>query len=154
MGPDPIASDKFDTMRLLVACPNCRRQYEAGQLSPGAKFHCSCGKVLRVKRSKGHDAAVVRCSGCGAPREKGASACEHCSADFTLHERDLHTVCPGCLTRVSDKARFCHSCGKALTAASVAGEESDIICPHCPSKPHLCSRRLGNEDFAMLECQL
>lgn len=140
-------------MRLLVACPNCRRQYEAGKLKPGAKFHCSCGKVLRVKQAKGHDAAVIRCSGCGAPREKGAKACEHCSADFTLHERDMHTVCPECLTRVSDKARFCHSCGQALTASSVAGEESNLPCPACESKPHLRSRRLGTEDFSVLECQ-
>ena len=65
----------------------------------------------------------------------------------------MHTVCPECLTRVSDKARFCHSCGQALTASSVAGEESNLPCPACESKPHLRSRRLGTEDFSVLECQ-
>jgi Zn-finger nucleic acid-binding protein len=110
--------------------------------------------VLRVKAAKGHDAAVVQCSGCGAPREKHATACEHCSSDFTLHEQDLHTVCPHCMTRVSDKARFCHSCGTTLTASKVAGEPSKVRCPSCKKKPLLHSRRLGNEDFSMLECQL
>lgn len=141
-------------MRLLVACPECRRQYEAGKLRPGGRFRCGCGKVLRVKAPKGRDAAVVRCSGCGAPREEGAAACAHCGGDFTLHERDLDTVCPHCLTRVSDKARYCHCCGKALVAKSVAGERSRLQCPSCPGRPHLHSRRLGKEDFAVLECQL
>ena len=141
-------------MRRLVACPNCRRQYDAGELTPGAKFHCGCGKVLRVKQAQGHDAEVVRCSGCGAPREQGTTACEHCGSDFTLHERDLHTVCPGCLTRVSDRASYCHSCGKALTATTVVGEKSNLPCPHCDDRPHLYSRRLGREDFSVLECQI
>ena len=141
-------------MRTLVACPECRRQYDAGELSAGAKFRCGCGKVLRVKPAKGHDAAVVRCSGCGAPREKDAAACGHCGSDFTLHERDLHTVCPGCFTRVSDRAKYCHSCAKPLLAKTVVGERSKLQCPSCPGQPHLHSRRLGEEDYPMLECQL
>jgi len=152
-------------MRLLVACPECRRQYEAGKLRPGAKFRCRCGRVLRVKAPRGHDAAVIRCSGCGAPREQGGRACSHCGSDFTLHERDMHTVCPHCLTRVSDKANYCHSCGKALTATDAAGEASDLECVSCDAntdaditgeggRPRLHSRRLGKEDLSVLECQV
>ncbi len=123
-------------------------------MQPGARFRCGCGKVLKVKAAKGHDAAVVRCSACGAPREEGAGACGHCGGDFTLHERNLHTVCPQCLTRVSDKASYCHSCGEALTASTIVGEQSKLQCPSCPGKPRLHSRRLGDEDASVQECQL
>ena len=47
-------------MRLLVAFPACRKQY---------------------------DAAVVRYASCRVPRREQAAACEHCHSDFTLSER-------------------------------------------------------------------
>jgi len=93
-------------VRLLVACPKCRRQYDASGWAVGSRFRCHCGDVVKVREPKRHDAAVVRCSSCGAPREERDAACRFCGADFTLHERDLHTVCPGCFARVSDSARF------------------------------------------------
>jgi Zn-finger nucleic acid-binding protein len=137
-------------MRTLVACPKCNRQYDAEGLSVGKKFHCHCGAVLKVSRPKGLDASVVCCSSCGAPRMKGALACEHCDADFTLHERDMHTVCPHCAARVSDKARFCHHCGKSINPEMVAGEESALCCPVCDGKRQLASRAWG--EISILEC--
>ncbi len=137
-------------MRTLVACPKCNRQYDAEGLSVGKKFHCHCGSVLKVEQAKGLDASVVCCSQCGAPRMKGSLSCDHCDADFTLHERDLDTVCPQCMARVSDKARFCHHCGKRINPEMVAGEKSELCCPVCkPTRP-LISRSWG--DISILEC--
>ena len=96
-------------MRLIVACEQCRQQYDASGLTVGAKFRCGCGGVVTVAEPQGHDAAVVRCSSCGAPRDEGASACSHCQSDFTIHETDLHAVCPQCLARISQRAKFCGS---------------------------------------------
>ncbi len=92
-------------MRVIVACGECKRQYDASGKSPGDHFHCHCGAKLTVQQPQGHDASVVRCSSCGAPREGREAECGHCRADFTIHERDLHTVCPNCLARVSTGRR-------------------------------------------------
>lgn len=137
-------------MRTLVACPQCNRQYDAEGLAVGRKFHCHCGTVLEVQQTKGLDASVVCCSRCGAPRIKGALHCEHCDADFTLHERDLDTVCPHCAARVSNKARNCHHCGKRINPEMVAGEKTEFCCPVCDGGRKLRSRAWG--EISILEC--
>jgi Zn-finger nucleic acid-binding protein len=106
--------------------------------------------VVTVREPQGHDAAVVRCSSCGAPRAEGSTACQFCGADFTLHERDLRGVCPECLARVSEHAKFCHHCGTLLAPELVAGDETPLICPVCGEERRLTSRRIG--DVTVLEC--
>lgn len=140
-------------MRVLVSCQECSRRYQASERKIGKKFRCHCGVVLKVEQSRGHDAAVVRCSSCGGARQEEARNCGFCGADFTLHERDLNTVCPNCLARVSDKARFCCQCGDRLSAEAVAGEDLQGQCPACPKEEQLASRRLGHENVNVLECQ-
>jgi Zn-finger nucleic acid-binding protein len=140
-------------MRLLVACTRCQRRYEAAPEKIGSRFRCHCGQVLRVRQPKGHEAAVVRCSSCGGAREKGLEHCTYCRADFTLHERDLDTVCPRCFARVSDRARYCPQCATHLTAEMLAGEETTFVCPVCADDRHLQSRQLGHEQVSVLECQ-
>ena len=137
-------------MRLLVACPNCKRQYDASALPVGKRFRCHCGQVLTVHEPQPHDAAVVCCAHCGAPRSEGALKCEFCGADFTLHERDLDTVCPHCFTRVSHLARFCHFCGQKIQPEMVTGEKSTCVCPVCRGDHVLTSRAFGN--ISALEC--
>lgn len=139
-------------MRLLVACADCNRQYDAGKLSPGSRFHCMCGETLVVPTAEPHDVDVVRCSSCGAPRLEGTESCGFCNADFTLHERDLHTICPRCMARVSDRARFCHHCATPLMPSHMAGEPSLHTCPACARATKLTSRRLGDLDTTVLEC--
>lgn len=137
-------------MRLIVACDKCQRQYDASTRKPGSRFRCHCGAVVTVKQPKGRDAAVVRCSSCGAPREEGSTNCRFCGADFTLHERDLHSVCPKCLARVNDRARFCHHCGTPLRPELVAGDGTPLACPVCGEPHRLTSRRIG--EVTVLEC--
>jgi len=33
-------------MRHLVACPMCKRQYDATGRDPGDRFHCHCGQEI------------------------------------------------------------------------------------------------------------
>ncbi len=139
-------------MRVLVACAECSRQYDASQMAEGARFRCLCGAVVQVTRPEPHDAAVVRCSSCGAPRQESGDSCQFCGADFTLHEQDLHTICPGCMTRVSDRARFCHHCASPLLPAAIAGEPSQSPCPVCGEASRLTSRRVGEPGLGVLEC--
>lgn len=139
-------------MRLLVACPKCHRQYDARGRRPGSRFRCHCGEAVTVHAPRGHDARVVRCSGCGAPREEGSSRCAFCHADFTLHERDLHTVCPVCMCRVSDRAKFCHSCGSELGFEMTVDEITELSCPACGKDSALVSRMIGDGRVSVMEC--
>jgi Zn-finger nucleic acid-binding protein len=142
-------------MRFLVACPECHRQFDATERRVGSSFPCSCGATVTVPPPAAHDAAVVRCSSCGAPREEsgeGKGGCRFCGAEFTLHERDLDTICPGCMARVSGRARFCHFCGTPVLGAQASAAESSYRCPVCPEERPLASRRLGRAQVAFFDC--
>jgi len=139
-------------MNILVACPSCHRQYDATGKDPGDRFHCLCGEALTVQQPKAHEAAVVRCSSCGATRVDEATSCTHCGSDFTLHERDLNTICPTCAARVSNRASYCHHCATRLNPQGRAGDATEKICPSCGKHQHLTSRSFGIEGLSILEC--
>jgi hypothetical protein len=141
-------------MRLFVACPDCDRKYKVAANKLGKRFRCHCGQVLEVRESEGHEAAVIRCSSCGSAREKGRNRCGYCDADFTIRERDLHTVCPKCLARVSDKAKYCQHCATKLTGEHVAEDFSKLACPLCGPERLLSNRRMGYEQVSVLECSI
>jgi Zn-finger nucleic acid-binding protein len=140
-------------MRILMVCRGCHRRYQVSEDKIGRRFRCHRGQVVRVEEPRSHDSGVVRCSSCGASREPDQTHCVFCHSEFVLHERDLHTVCANCLTRVSDQAKFCHSCGDRLEAESVAGEDSVWNCPACGDGFPLKSRRLGKDSISVAECQ-
>ena len=140
-------------MHILVSCKQCKRRYKAEDRKVGAKFHCHCGEVLEVRQPRDHTAAVVRCSSCGGARDANARRCGFCGADFTLHERDLNTVCGNCFARVSDRARYCSQCGERLSGESIAGDDSRFVCPACASEEKLAARQLGKQRANVLECQ-
>lgn len=140
-------------MRLLSQCSDCQRQYDATGWQVGSLFHCHCGSLVKVEQPVLHDAAVVRCSSCGAPRTgEGDSHCKFCESEFTLHEKDMETVCPSCLSRISAQAKFCHQCSTPILPEQAAGEESDLECPVCEDAVALHSRRIGQESATVLEC--
>lgn len=139
-------------MRILVACPECNRRYDASKRKIGSRFRCLCGEILTVRPPREQESAVIRCSSCGSPREQSDNRCGFCGADFTIHERDLHTVCPQCLARVSDRARYCSHCGCTLTADMAAGEQSEMSCPCCGEEAKLASRQLTASRVSVLEC--
>ena len=141
-------------MHVLVECAACRRQSDAGELAVGSRFHCLCGAVLEVPRVRAKDAAVVRCSACGGPRTGGAASCTFCGADFTIHERQLHTICPGCMTRILDRAKFCHHCGAAILVEGRSGEPTEHPCPACGPERRLDSRAFGEPPVAVMECRV
>ena len=141
-------------MRVLVKCSACNRQSDAGDLEVGRKFHCVCGEVLEVPRVKAKDAAVVRCSSCGGPRQSSAAKCTFCGADFTVHERDLHTICPSCMARIMDRAKFCHNCGTRIVVQGKSGSVTEHPCPACGGERHLDSRTLGDPPIGILECRV
>ncbi len=139
-------------MRALVACPSCVRQFDATGLSAGSRVHCGCGAVLVVPRFRPHDAEVVRCASCSAPRRAGTLSCAHCGSDYTLHEQDLQTICPACMARISDRARYCHHCATPIAPQGEAGGPTKRGCPACGRRRKLHHRRFGEPAVSVLEC--
>ncbi|MBP9826796.1 MAG: zf-TFIIB domain-containing protein [Thermoanaerobaculia bacterium] len=140
--------------RRLVRCGSCCKQFDAGELAPGERFHCLCGALLEVPASAPQEAPVVRCAACGAPRAAGAVNCTFCAAPFALGEGARNTICPVCASRIGDRQRFCHACGSEIAPEGVVGERTEFSCPSCrPARP-LSSRRIPDAAtaLAMLEC--
>jgi Zn-finger nucleic acid-binding protein len=125
---------------------------DAGDSAPGTVFRCLCGAEVVVPRAEAHSSAVVRCSSCGATRSGEARFCAFCGSDFTLHEQDLHTICPECFTRISDRARYCHSCAARIQPQGQAGDLTRKACPACGDGAHLLSRSFPGMSVAVLEC--
>ncbi len=140
-------------MRLLVACKDCHKHFDASDRPVGSRFRCSCGSVVTVAQPHSQDAEVVNCSNCGGPREANSKQCTFCSSDFTLHEQDMNTICPECFARVSDKAKFCHHCGDRLLVESLAVEKTKQNCPVCGESQKLSGRQLGKFNASCSECQ-
>ncbi len=147
-----LAHDSNAHVRFLVACRRCKRQYDASQRHTGDGFYCRCGELVTVPTERGHAAAVVRCSACGGVRLNQRPACTYCGADFTLHERDLHTICPECTARISDRARFCHYCATPIVPVGSAGESTEYDCPACGAERQLFSRALSDARVSVMEC--
>ena len=140
-------------MKILVACGKCQRQFDGSGYPLGSKFFCHCGELVALPAQiKATDAAVVRCMSCGAPRQNKDTACTHCTSDFTLHEQDLHTICPQCSVRTSDNARYCHHCGIPIVTLNERRSQTKMMCPTCMKPLH--SRAFGLRGISMLECDL
>ncbi len=139
-------------LRLLLACPTCELQFDAGAREPGSNFHCGCGTLITVPQvTIREDSAVIRCSSCGAPKRTGGQLCPFCSAKFTLHERDLKTICPNCVSRISSRARYCHHCGISIIPNRLKESATSFQCPCCADHS-LNSRQLGEDQVTVLEC--
>ncbi|MFM8979684.1 MAG: zf-TFIIB domain-containing protein [Planctomycetia bacterium] len=138
-------------MRRLVACPSCRRQADAGDLAPGSTLACACGQAVRVPEARPQAAAVVRCSSCGAARVGPGAACTYCGSDWTLAEQDLHTLCPQCMTRISDRAHFCHACGIPIAPQAPGAADPARPCPTCGDVP--LRPRVLPEAPPLMECE-
>lgn len=138
--------------KIIVECERCKHQYKLHEKRVGEKFHCFCGSLLTVPSVKIHDAAVVRCSSCGGARGKDAEPfCRYCGSSFTIHERDLNTICPHCMTRISSKAKFCHSCSTPIASGTEDFLDTDMDCPVCDDHK-LHSRQMQSQSFNLKEC--
>jgi Zn-finger nucleic acid-binding protein len=142
------------SMRHLVVCGRCRRQLDASDHAAGERLLCPCGEWVTVPPLAPHDSAVVRCSACGAPREGDEPECRYCGSSFTVHERDIDTICPVCMARVSGGARFCDHCGSPILVDQAAAAATPLRCPACGPVNLLRSRQLGGEPVAVAECAI
>ena len=140
-------------MKIIAQCQHCKRRYNATGHNPGVRFRCQCNEIVEVpKPESGRNADVVRCSSCGGARSNKATECEFCSSAFTMHDYDLNTVYHNCFTRVSDKAKYCHSCGTGIATEDNIGNITDKACPACGPDHFLHTRQFRPDHPAVLEC--
>ena len=135
--------------RILHACPECHRQYEVSALQHGESVRCRCGRVFLVRHREPRAARMLRCSACGAALRDGARSCDYCSAEATLEERRLDSLCPECCARMSSDARYCMSCGVEIAPQAVEEIVQGARCPRCQAQ--LRSRSV--ELLRVLECR-
>ena len=125
----------------LVACPNCHAQYDAA-LTTADTIACRCGATFPVKAVVAKDAAVTRCSSCGALLTGDGTSCSYCGAAVVRQRAPLGPVCPQCYARNPEGARHCTACGIAFQPQPIRDRADALPCPVCP-ETRLGSRSLG-----------
>ena len=137
-----------EAWRTLNACPDCARQYDVSHLSVGARVACTCGRAFEARFPRPHSPRHVRCSSCGGNLQLDAPRCPYCSAEVTLEEKHLTSICPGCCARVLDRAGFCMECGIAIQPQAIYALPEAAACPRC--KGALRARELA--EAPIVEC--
>lgn len=124
---------------VLIACPNCHRQYDVGSHAPGTTVRCFCGDRLTIETPRPRDLRMQHCSSCGSGLPAGATECEFCKSAVSLAERGGGDVCPACMARMVTSAKFCSTCGTAIRPAAVLKALVDRNCPRCKSAMTECT---------------
>jgi Zn-finger nucleic acid-binding protein len=115
----------------LVACRSCHAQYDVSHVEE-AVFDCRCGQAVRNEALAAVDAAIQRCSACGALLADAALRCEYCRSEVVRDARALSLICPECFARNAETARFCAGCGVAFQPEALPTEiEDPPACPVC-----------------------
>lgn len=126
----------------LVACPQCHAQYDLSARPDGGTFACRCGQVLEAKAPAAVDAAVERCSACGAIARQGESLCSFCGSGIVPSTDPGSLICPECFARNHDDARFCAGCGVGFAPIAIPDDPAEAIACPCCDRP-LGAREVG-----------
>ena len=133
---------------MLIACESCHRQYQVGDLEPGARVRCFCGRVTSVPEPRARQVPMQHCSNCGGTLESGSKRCPYCEAEVQLSDRGWGDTCPECLARMVKAAKFCGACGTRIEPKAALRPLADHGCPRCEGSLSLCEAE--GESFA--EC--
>lgn len=133
---------------MLIACPDCRRQFDVAGIETGERIRCLCGKLVEVPEPRVHEARTLHCSSCGGKLAEDASECAYCGGAITSDERNLGPACPECFARLQRGARYCRECGVEIRPERLQVTPTSSSCPRCQGKLVLCKL----EDGAFTEC--
>lgn len=132
----------------LVACPDCHAQYDVTSRVAGSAFDCACGTELEATAPEGVDAVARRCSACGAVAREGDEDCDYCGCAIARAVDRGGLICPECMARNLDDARFCLACGIGFEPRAVLSDTPDRRCPCC--ERWMASREVGG--LVVQEC--
>ncbi len=134
----------------LIACPECKRQWDVSRYRVGQRLRCVCNHVVVVPRQRSYSPEVHHCESCGAPRvPSSGDPCKYCGSIPTRDAANLSLVCPFCMRRTAKTSRFCSSCGKSIQPGALNVKTGKLPCPRC-AKTRLINRRVG--EFMVDEC--
>jgi Zn-finger nucleic acid-binding protein len=133
----------------LIACQECKRQWDVTHYRVGQKLRCVCNFVMEVPPLRSYTPDVHHCQSCGASRAPGNTPCQYCGALPVWDSADLTLVCPLCLRRTPKDSKFCASCGEALNPGRLDTTTGQLACPRCRSLK-LVNRKIGQ--FMVDEC--
>lgn len=115
----------------LVACQKCHAQYDVSPMVPGAAFDCRCGTTLEAAPPVGTDVPVLRCCACGAVAHEHDEACAYCRGAIVRAPARGSLICPECMARNLDDARFCLACGVGFEPQLVLSDQPELRCSCC-----------------------
>ena len=115
----------------LVACADCHAQYDVTSMVEGAAFDCRCGTTLEARAPKGVEASVARCSACGAVAREQDDDCDYCGSEIVHAQHRGGLICPECMARNLDDARFCLACGTGFEPRTPLVDTPELRCPCC-----------------------
>ena len=133
----------------LIACQECKRQWDVTRYRVGEKLRCVCNFVMEVPRLQSYTPEVHHCQMCGASRSPGQTPCQYCGAVPVRDSAELTLVCPLCLQRTPKESEFCASCGEPLNPGRLDAKTGKLACPRCRT-PKLVNRKVGH--FMVDEC--
>lgn len=116
---------------ILEVCPACHRQYDVGQLDPGAQVRCLCGELMTVAWRSPLATRVLSCAHCGGGIAPGAEACGYCGREVARQDRARSTLCPACRARLDDDSSFCRKCGTEVRPQTLHPLPRGWQCPRC-----------------------
>ncbi len=129
-------------MRRLIACQECKRQWDVTRYQVGQKLRCVCSHVMEVPRLRSHTPDVHHCEACGAARSDAGSACTYCGATPVADSARMSLICPLCFHRTPKASQFCSTCGESIHATELNAKTGKLTCPRC-EKPKLVNRKIG-----------
>ena len=130
-------------MKRIIACQECRRQWDVTRYAVGQKLRCVCAHVMEVPRIQSYTPDVHHCAACGAARPPTSDPCGYCGAVPEEEAARLSLVCPFCFHRTPGKSRYCSTCGEAIRPARLDAKTGNLKCPRCV-RPRLVSRKIGS----------
>jgi len=126
----------------LVACRDCHAQYDVTDVAEPF-FDCRCGATVRNEAQAAVDAAVQRCSACGALLPEKAENCDYCRA-AVVRAGVFSLICPECFARNAETAKFCVACGVEFRPEGLPHEQdAPLACPACGGDDELAVRGVG-----------
>jgi Zn-finger nucleic acid-binding protein len=126
----------------LVACRDCHAQYDVTDVAEPC-FECRCGANVRNEAQAAVDAAVQRCSACGALLPEKAENCDFCRA-AVVRAGVLSLICPECFARNAETSKFCVGCGVEFRPEALPQEQdAPLHCPACGGEDELAVRGVG-----------
>ena len=87
----------------LVACSDCHAQYDVSSIVEGAAFDCRCSAMLEARAPNAVEAAVSRCSACGAVARGQDDDCSYCGSEIVRDVQRGGLICPECIARNPDR---------------------------------------------------